>query len=413
MSLRGVTLKEGRIGANVAGDSREFGLICNGVSVQDKAQLNTTYKLLRPSDAEAIGITEEYDITNKVRVFRHISEFYRRAGEGRALHLRLIAQSFKPAEMIESAKILAVEAEGKISDLAFGYNPAAGYQETMTDGFNSDVRAAIQPLQQFAVWTDDKDMPLHTILEGRTLADDVSGAIDLRALKVGDVALEATKVTIVFGQDWVYADRLDDLGKKFADVGTFLGVIASQAWNRNPGEVETQNLTDATLGVWTIGGLSNHKKYSEVFESLETLNDKGYVFPIKYQGLTGYWWNDGHVCAPIILDAQGNMNQHMIYYSHTMDESKRNLRRVYLPKVKKPVQLENGKLPTGMVGYYNAIGDQEFERLAGNELISEGKTYTDADSDLLIAKVLNIDFGVVPTGCINEILGTINLKNQA
>lgn len=413
MSLRGVTLKEGRIGANVAGDSREFGLICNGVSVQDKAQLNTTYKLLRPSDAEAIGITEEYDTTNKVRVFRHISEFYRRAGEGRALHLRLIAQSFKPADMIESAKMLAVEAEGKISDLAFGYNPAEEYQETMTDGFNSDVRAAIQPIQQFAVWTDDKDMPLHTILEGRALTDDVSGAIDLRALKVGDAALEATKVTIVFGQDWVYADTLDDLGKKFADVGTFLGVIASQAWNRNPGEVETQNLTDATLGVWTIGGLSNHKKYSEVFESLETLNDKGYVFPIKYQGLTGYWWNDGHVCAPIILDAQGNMNQHMIYYSHTMDESKRNLRRVYLPEVKKPVQLENGKLPTGMVGYYNAIGDQEFDRMAGNELISEGKTYTDADSDLLIAKVLNIDFGVVPTGCINEILGTINLKNQA
>ncbi|NDV93542.1 hypothetical protein D0T84_01245 [Dysgonomonas sp. 521] len=413
MSLRGVTLQEGRIGANVAGDSREFGIICSGIAVQDKAQLNTTYKLLRPSDAEAIGITEEYDTTNKVRVYRHISEFYRRAGEGRALHLRLIAQSFKPADMVESAKILVVEADGMISDLAFGYNPPAGYLETMADGFNSDVRAAIGPLQQFAVWTDENDMPLHTILEGRALADDASGAIDLRALKVGDATLEAAKVTIVFGQDWVYADTLDDLGKKYADVGTFLGVIASQAWNRNPGEVETQNLTDATLGVWTIGGLSNHKKYSEVFESLESLNDKGYVFPIKYQGLTGYWWNDGHVCAPIIIDAQGNMNQHMIYYSHTMDEAKRNLRRVYLPEVKKPVQLESGKLPTGMVGYYNAIGDREFERLAGNELISEGKTYTDANSDLLIAKVLNIDFGVVPTGCINEILGTINLKNQA
>jgi hypothetical protein len=412
MSLRGVTLKEGRIGANVAGDSREFGIICNGVAVQSKAQLNTTYKLLRPSDAEAIGITEDYDQTNEVRVYRHISEFYRRAGEGRVLHIRLVAQTMKPAEMIPDAKIQVVEAEGKISDLVFAYNPDADYQETTTDGFNADVRAAIGPLQQFAVWTDDKDMPLHTILEGRALADDLSGVIDLRDLNVDDAALEATKVTLVFGQDWVYADALDAPGKKFADVGTFLGVIASQAWNRNPGEVETQNLTDATLGVWTIGGLSNHKKYSEVFESLETLNDKGYVFPIKYQGLTGYWWNDGHVCAPIILDAQGNMNQHMIYYSHTMDESKRNLRRVYLPEVKKPVQLENGKLPAGMIGYYNAIGDQEFERLAGNELISEGKTYTDADSDLLIAKVLDIDFGVVPTGCVNEIIGTINLKNQ-
>lgn len=413
MSLRGVTLREGRIGANVAGDSREFGIICNGIAVQDKAQLNTTYKLLRPSDAKEIGIDEDYDKTNDVRVYRHISEFYRRAGEGRALHIRLVPQTMKPAEMIPDAKIQVVEAEGKISDLVFAYNPAAGYAEVSTDGFNADVRAAIQPLQQFAVWCDENDMPLHTILEGRALSDELAGAIDLRALKVGDATLEATKVTLVFGQDWVYADTLDDLGKKFADVGTFIGVVAAQAWNRNPGEVETQNLSDAVQGIWTIGGLSNHKKYSEVFERLETLNDKGYVFPIKFQGLSGYWWNDGHVCAPIVMDAQGNMNQHMIYYSHTMDETKRNLRRVYLPEVKKPVQLEDGKLPTGMVGYYNAVGDQEFQRLAGNALISDGKTYTDADSDLLIEKVLKVRFAVVPTGCINEIVGDINLKNQA
>ena len=415
MSLRGVTLKEGRIGTNVSGDSREFGIICNGVTVQDKAGLNTTYKLLRPSDAEALGITEDYDKENNVRVFRHISEFYRRATEGRALHIRLVPQAMKPAEMVDEAKILAVEAEGKISDLVFAYNPPEGHEETLVDGFNGDVRAAIQPLQQFAEWTDQKDMPLHTILEGRALADDLSTVIDLRALKVGEAVLMAEKVTCVFGQDWAYADTLDDLGKKFADVGTFLGVIASQAWNRNPGEVETQNLSNATLGVWTIGGLSNHKKYSEVFESLETLNDKGYVFPIKFQGLSGYWWNDGHVCAPIIMDAKGNMNQHTIYYSHTMDEAKRNLRRVYLPEVKKPVQLEDGKLPVGMVDYYNEIGNAEFERLAspGTNLISEGKAYTDADSDLLIEKLLKISFAVVPTGCVNEISGTINLKNQA
>lgn len=413
MSLRGVTLREGRVGANVAGDSREFGIICNGVAVQDKVQLNTTYKLLRPSDAKDIGIDEDYDKANNVRVFRHISEFYRRAGEGRALHIRLVPQTMKPAEMIPDAKIQVVEADGKLSDLVFAYNPAAGYEETATDGFNADVRAAIQSLQQFAVWSDDNDMPLHSIMECRALSDELAGTIDLRALKVGDAVLEATKVTLVAGQDWIYADTLDDLGKKFADVGTFLGVIAAQAWNRNPGEVETQNLTDAVQGIWTVGGLSNHKKYSEVFESLETLNDKGYVFPIKFQGLSGYWWNDGHVCAPIVMDAKGNMNQHMIYYSHTMDETKRNLRRVYLPEVKKPVQLEDGKLPTGMVGYYNAVGDQEFERLAGNSLISEGKTYTDADSDLLIEKVLKVRFAVVPTGCINEIVGDINLKNKA
>lgn len=412
-SLRGVTIKEGRIGTNVAGDNREFGLICNGVAVAGKALLSTTYKLLRPSDAEAIGIDEAYDTTNKVRVYRHITEFYRRAGEGRALHIRLVPQTVKPAEKIADAKALIIDAEGRISDLGVAYNPVAPYTDTLVDGINADVRAAIQPLQNLAVWADEHDMPLHVSLEGRAMGTDLSTVIDLRALKVGEVTLEATKVTLIAGQDWTYADTLDDLGKKFADVGTFLGVIASQAWNRNPAEVATQNLTDATRNIWVVGGLSSHKKYSEVFDSLETLNAKGYVFPIRYQGLSGYWWNDGHVCAPIVLDNLGNINQHTIYYSHTMDEAKRALRLVYLPEVKKPVQLEKGKLPATIVGYFDAIGDQRFNQLAGSNLISEGKTYTDADSDLLIEKTLKIRFAVVPTGCVNEIIGTINLKNQA
>ena len=410
MSLRGIKINEGRIGANVAGDGREFGLIGNGVAVigAGKAALATAYILRRPSDAVALGIDAVYDTTNSVNIYRHISEFYRRAGEGRILHLMLVAQTVIVDDMTVLAKSLVMAAEGNISDMAFCFNPAIAYVETPLNGINADVYAAISALQAFAVWADENDMPLHTILEGRGLGDTLSALADLRAIP----DLEADKVTLVIGQDWDYAEKLWTLGKKFADVGTFLGVVASQPWNRNPGEVLTQNLTNAILGVWITGGLSNHKKYSEVFADLETLNDKGFVFPIKYQGLSGYWWNDGHVCAPIILDNTGNMNQHMIYYSHTIDQAKRALRFAYLPEVKKSVMLDEGKLPASMVGYYDAVGDGAFERMAGRELISDGKTTTDPDSDLLITKILVIQFAVVPTGCINEIIGTINLKNQ-
>ncbi len=408
MSLRGVTISEGRIGANVSGDGREFGLIGAGVAVVDKLVLETPYVLRRPSDAVAIGIDEAYDTTNEVNLYRHISEFYRRAGEGVKLHLMVVAQTVLIDEMTEQAKALAVAADGNISDMAFVFNPASGYTETLLDGMNADVMDAIPILQAFADWADVNDMPLHTILEGRGMGDTPATLTDLR-----DMGTEYEKVTVVVGQDWDYAESLAwALGKKFADVGTFLGVIASQAWNRNPGEVETQNLTDAKLKVFVTAGLSNHKKYSEVYADLETMNDKGYVFPIKYRGLSGYWWNDGHVCAPIVVDNSGNMNQHMIYYSHTMDEAKRALRVALLPELKKPVVLEDGLLPPSMVDYYDSVGDRTFERLAGKSLLSDGRTFTDPDSDLLITKILSLQFSVVPTGCINEILGTINLKNS-
>ncbi|MFV0505884.1 MAG: DUF2586 family protein [Bacteroidales bacterium] len=408
MSLRGLEISEGRIGQNVAGDGREYGLIGNGVAVPNKLELDTAYTLRRLSDAVAIGINENYDKTNEVNLYRHISEFYRRAAEGKKLHIMLVSKTTLPTAMTEKAKLLALEANGNISDMAFAFNPASNYTETQLDGFNADVRGAIAPLQAFAEWADSKDMPLHTILEGRAVSDELSGLTNLR-----DLENHFTKVTLVIGQDYNYAHALSwDLGKKFADVGTFLGVIASQPWNRNPGEVETQNLSSSTLKVWEVGGLSNHKRYVEVEGELETLNDKGYVFPIKYQGLSGYWWNDGHVCSPIVLDAQGNMNQHMIYYSHTIDESKRALRAAFLPELKKPVELEKGRLPLGTVGYYNALGNNKaFEPFANKHRISEGRTTVDAASDLLIEKVLNVAFEVVPTGMIGVIKGTINLKN--
>ncbi len=408
MSLRGVKISEGRIGANVAGDGREFGLIGNGVAVTDKLALATHYLLRRPSDAVALGIDADYDADNEVNLYRHITEFYRQAGEGKKLHLMVVAQTVMVDEMDTTAKTLAIAAEGNISDMAFSFNPATGYTETLLDGVNTDVLAAVPVLQAFADWADTNDMPLHTILEGRAISDTISDLTDLRGMTA-----EYEKVTMVVGQDWDYADGLEwTLGKKFADVGTFLGVVASQDWNRNPGEVETQNLTDAALGVWLTGGLSNHKKYSEVYADLETMDEKGYVFPIRYQGLSGYWWNDGHVCAPVVVDSAGNMNQSTIYYSHTMDEAKRALRIALLPEVKKPVVLEGGLLPASMVDYYDAIGDGVFESLASKSLISDGETYTDPESDLLTAKVLNVQFGVIPTGCINEIVGTINLKNS-
>jgi len=411
MSLRGTTLTEGKIGNNVSGESREFGLIGGGVAVVGKAQLDVAYKLLRPSDAVALGIDAAYDTTNDVQIYRHISEFYRMAGEGKTLRIMLVAKTNTPVTMTDKAKVLVLES-GAISDIAFAFNPATAYVETLVDGLNADVKLGIPALQIFADWCDTHDMPLHTILEGRGIGDTLTALADLRALIVGEAAFSAHKVTLVCGQDWTYADGLSTLGKKFADVGTYLGCIASQAWNRNPGEVETQNLTNANLSSFLTGGLSNHKKYSEVYDSLETINTKGYVFPIKYTGLSGYWWNDGHVCAPIVMDASGNMNQHMIYYSHTMDMAKRALRIVYLPEVKKPVELEAGKLPGGIVGYYNAIGNDAFRYMAGKGFISDGDTSTDANSDLLIEKVLNIQFGVVPTGCVNEIKGTINLKSK-
>lgn len=412
MSLRGVEIAEGKIGANTATDGREFALVAGGVAVADKLTVGEIYELKRPSDAVAIGIDSKYDVLNSCQVYRHISEFYRISGEGKPLIVCVVALGTTPADMVAKAKELILERD-IISDIAFGYNPAASYESTLLNGMDSNVYAGIKALNDLAIWADENDRPVHTILECRGLGDTVSSAADLRDLILETAAYSAEKVTMVAGQDWIYADGLSGLCKKFADVGTFLGCVAAQAWNHNPGEVATMRLTNADKSAWLIGGLSNHKKYTEVYADLETLDGKGYVFPIKYAGLSGYWWNNGHTCAPIVIDGDGNINQHTIYYSHTFNMAKRALRIAFLSEVKKVQELESGGKPgNSLVAYYNQVGDSAFDVLAAKGLISDGYTDTSADSDLLTAKQLDVDFGVVPTGCVDMIKGTLNLKNS-
>lgn len=430
MSLRGFSITTGKTGANAVNDGREFALIANGVAVGTTVELGKTYKLLRIEDAEALGLNAAYDVDNSVQVYRHISEFFRIAGEGKILHVAIVAQTVLPIDMVATAKTVIVATGGKISDFGFCFNPASDYVDTLVDGLNEDVLDAIPALQGLAVWADACDRPLHTILEGRAITDTLLSLCDLRALAIGGtpaipahdavlevpavpgVILNATKVTLVVGQDWGYADTLSALGKKFADVGNFLGCVAAQAWNQNPGEVATLNLQDALKMKFIVGGISNHKTYAQVMESLETMNDKGYVFPIEYVGTPGYWWNDGHCCCEIINDVESNMNEHMIYFSHTIDQAKRALRIAFMPEVKKTKPLEKGKLPAGLIGYYNAIGDDVFDKMKGKQLVSGGKTTVDPNSDLLIAKLLGVAFKVQPTGCIGEIKGTINLTSN-
>lgn len=105
----------------------------------------------------------------------------------------------------------------------------------------------------------------------------------------------------------------------------------------------------------------------------------------------------------------------MISYGIVLDKAVRDLRTALLPYVKSSVTVdpETGKLPKATAAYFEAVGDQVFERMISAGLITAGKTTVNADSNLMITpRVLEVSFVVVPTGCIDEIKGTINLKTN-
>lgn len=422
-SLKGVNIQRGTIGASVNGNRDSIvGLLATGVAVAaDEANgisgiaLGQTVKLTSLTDAEAYGINEAYDSTNSLSVFRHISEFYRMFPNG-TLYLMLYSGNMEAAFAEEFAKKLIVDANGEIRILGIANTPSTG-ETAYLNGFPEDVFGSIQLAQQLYDWAFSAFRPCQVILEGRDFnATNAAAAQDLRNITISNQVLEAFKVSVCIAQDWKYADGLDAIRKKMADLGTMLGSIAKKAVNENIGEVEGGNLVDVTNNKWLVAGLSNHQTVAGWDSQLEALDSKGYVFAISYTGIAGYYWNNDHTCTPIKKDKDGYFNEYTISYGRTHDKAVRDLRTCLLPKVKstQPVDPSTGKLPQALVTYFERLADDDvFNTMAAEGLITAGKTTVDPNSDLLISpKELKVSFVLVPTGQIDEIKGTINLKTS-
>lgn len=410
-SLKGVNITRGKLGANVGGNNDGIcGLLASGRATSGIGLLQTV-KLNSTGELEAIGIDEQYDADNNVCVYRHVSEYFRMAGDGATLYLMLYSGNTEGIFADGgAARRLIADAKGEIRCLALANTPAQEAEPV-------SITALVQAAQQFYDWTFETFRPCQVVLEYNGFAALTAVAADnLREITVGNATLEAFKVSVCIGQDYQYADQFSDSRRTMADVGTMLGTISAKAVNENIGEVATGNITNAAKNIWVEAALSNHKKIAEWDAQLEALDEKGYIFAIAYAGLSGFYWNNDYTCTPVIKDKDGYFNEYTISYGRVIDKCVRGLRTALLPYVKssQPVDPKTGKLPPALCTNFEAIADNAvFVPMQAAGEITSGKTTIDPDSNLLITpRVLKVSFVVVPTGCIDEIKGTINLKTN-
>jgi hypothetical protein len=412
-NLNAVTITRGRTGANTL----SLGDGISAIIIACAATANTAHgeikTLFNSVDVASAGFTEAFDTDNNVNATRHLTEFYRMGGEGQKLYVMLVPAATTMVEILEDAeeqyaKKLLVAAKGEVRQLAVAVNNTAAV--VSLNGLPTDVYNAIPKAQGLADWAFENHFPCQVLLEGYAYSGPAASAADLRAIE----NVKAPKVSVFIGQDYNYADTKTGAAQKFADVGTALGTVAAATVEQNIGDNEVFNLTDATVDAWLEPGISSHQKNEDVFSDLQTLENKGYIFGYEYAGLEGVRWNGDHTCTEIILDAQGNINEHTIAYGRTHDKAIRLLRTALLPKVKKtyPVDPATGKLPIGVQQYFKDIGNGVFAEMQRRNEISGGETFVDPESDLVVEKVLKTSYVIVPYGTIGEIRGTSNIKNR-
>jgi len=410
-NLDGASIRKGKVGTNrLASDDAISGIVLSGVKPAN-LDLSTPKVVYNIQDVESLGITKAYDLTNNVHVYEHISEFYRLAPEGTELYLTIEPQTDKLVDLCDDpAKTLMIFAKGKIKQIAIGVNLLPTVTNVMLNGMPDDVYNAIAAAKLLEEWSEENHMPVSVFLECYAWGGNAASSADLRDLE----NLSAEGVTLVNGQDWDIAEKKTGHAQKYANIGTVLGVCASCTVDQNIGENDTKNLTHEAKKLLVNPGLSNHKKIEEMHSDLQTLENKGYVFGITYVGMAGVRLNNDHVCAPIVIDDDNNINEHTVAYGRTAKKVRRLLRTAYLPEVKKSYLLNEttGKLSPGSVVALEDLGDRKFIDMQRASEISYGKTTVDRESDLVVAKTLNIGFKVVPKGNVGEINGTVNLKSQ-
>lgn len=410
--LNGVNIKRGKVGANRLGSDD----VISGIIITTPAAANLGFNVpvtvYNTSDVEDLGITKEFDKTNNVHVYEHLSEFYRLAGNGTELHLMIAEQAQTMVTLLDvAAKKLLVSADGKIKQFGIAVNLAPTATVTLLNGFPDDVYNSIAAAKALEEWSEANFMPVTVFIEGHHYAGTASSSADLR--DIPNLSAEGV-AGLVIGQDYDVATARTGHAQKYAFLGTVLGVTASCTVEQNIGENETKNLTSESKKLLINPALSNHVKNSEQYASLQTLENKGYIFGVTYTGMAGVRLNNDHVCAPKILDDDNQINEHTIAFGRIGKKARRALRTAYLPKVKTNwiVDETTGKLSPGTLAALEEIGDKVFADMKKRGEITYGKTKVDPNSDLIVEKILNLSFVVVPKGNIGEISGNINLKTQ-
>jgi hypothetical protein len=413
-NLDGISIEKGKVGPSALPPLTSTSiLVVAGYAGITAPTSGLNHVVTTMDEVIDLGISVAEDQSQKMYVHRHCSEFFRIAGEGTKLYLAVVDETTSFADLLNAGagqnllQQIIADTDGDARQMAIALNRA---YDVSLDGLESDLVNNIAGFQGLADWAYDNHMPLNILLEGRNWSGSTAATLNLRAI----ANVNATHVSVVIGQDFNYSETMNVGVRKYADVGTALGTLSAADINQNIGDNEAFNLTDSTKNAWLIPALSNNVKNNLQLNSLQPLEDKGFIFGLTYVGLAGVRWNNDHTCVPVIVDAENNMNEHTIAYGRTMNEASRLLRSAFIPKVKtrQPVDPSTGKLPAGVVKNFDGIGDTVFAGMVNRSQISAGRTFTDPNSDLLVAKRLDIKWSLVPYGNVGEIKGKLNLKSK-
>lgn len=406
--------KQGGLGRREPNTDSTFGIIFGGVAASGLS-LDTPAKLIQISDAEALGIDADYDSTNNVLVYHHISEFFRLAPNG-TLYIMLTVQGTTLTEMVDKDEellkklILSDVANREIKYCGVVMNPASDYVETLSGGLDADVLSAVPKAQELLdSLRADNILVDGIVIEGVHFNGTAADATDLRSLA-------SENVNVVIAQEpGVY-----DIDSYSAAVGSVLGMAAARKVSENWGSVDIINkpdtkkgspnypLTDAANALWLSANLSSGLPVSDYSNTdLAALKAKGYIIAAAYENYPYIYLNGGMTCTAISSD----------FYSaernRVWNKAARYVIAALTPKINSKVKIDagTGYIAPVTIANWEAVTNAEVSKLLADDDVSAVSVSINPEQNVLGGSPIVVQIAVTPDGIAEQIVGEIGLVN--
>ena len=420
-----ITKTNGNLGRQQPSEDAISALCMNGVAVSGNAALNTVYELNNVSDAEALGLTEAYDLANKVLVWHRIRNFFLRSPNGK-LFIMLVSQATTLTQMADKttanglAKLLRdPKCAGLVRQAAIARNPASGYTPTSgASGLDGDVltvtagppdtySGAIIKAQALAEEEETLHRPVMIFVEGRGFNGTTAAAADLHLLNCPQVA-------VTIAQDYDVA-ALDALFNGYAGVEDALGMAARRAVNESIGWVADGNLQDMAAGIYVTPALSSHQLLSAYTDvpngDFDTLEEKAYIFPKLYTQVAGVYFNSHNTCVALTNDYSNIQN------NRTIQKAIRIAYKTLVPDINRtiPVDATTGKMTAAICKYFEEKVNISTSDMVKAVECSAVDCFVNPNQNVISTSKVTVKVSVTPTGtaeAIDAYIGFVNPFNS-
>lgn len=387
-----------------------------GKNNEGKLKLNDVLYITNfKSAVQDFGIIERVETTeedeNNVNFMHgipayHIREFFRMSGnvDGNGKLYVMFADCSASWDAVDTMQRVA---GGLINQLGVWTEQPLWKLNGAEEKYNLNI---VKTLNDKAVAMADLHQPLSIVLCANTsnTGGNTSEGKQIDLNKIPTAICEASRTSVIFGQarctpvSMMQKRNVNNTPVGF--LGAMMGAIARANVHESVAWVRTFNLFDDNfqnieLGFGDINLTADDEFTSlNMYESLspvllDDLDEKGYIFPIKYSGReNGIYISKDQTCS--VGDYR------TIARNRTINKSRRAVRAALLPYVNSPLMVNpaTGFLaPSKISSFKTLIGDILAKMQAAQE-ISGYAVNIDANQNVLVDDTLRISYVIVPVG---------------